>query len=464
MSIVYLFILWLVFGAMAASSLLYRQFQNSQILGVTFSRAHARQPEVARVVKAFRNACWTVLLASAAAGCLLLLPLLRRYGEFFMLALVLANLLANWLVISRYQRALRRLKEEHGWTYPRRKIVTVDLNVSREKGRGSVSPFWVWLMLALSFAPAAVLLAVPALRQSYPPAFSLIGPLCQAGTVALYYQARNQHARVPAEQTETNLLLARGQERIVTLAATLSALAMLLFWLSFNMAILRARTMLPVIAPVILLTVFLLAVARWQQARTRNLEDSLLGALPEEEDLQEGQNAWTWGGFYHNPDDPRIIVPKRIAGLGWTINLGRPAGKAIGIGTLALIAAVFALVLFGGSRDYRVTVRGDVVAIDAAMYDMTIHRDEVVSVSELQQLPQGMRTNGFGGASQSYGHFNMDGYGACMLYVYNRVQPYIVVRLKGSGTACVILNGKTAAQTQTLYQTLSQWAPAPAGG
>ncbi|MHB8854580.1 MAG: DUF5808 domain-containing protein [Ignavibacteriaceae bacterium] len=33
---------------------------------------------------------------------------------------------------------------------------------------------------------------------------------------------------------------------------------------------------------------------------------------------------WIWGIFYYNPDDPRIIVPKKIKGLGWTFNFAKP--------------------------------------------------------------------------------------------------------------------------------------------
>lgn len=48
-------------------------------------------------------------------------------------------------------------------------------------------------------------------------------------------------------------------------------------------------------------------------------------------------------GFYHGPDDPRFIVPKRIPVMGWTINMAHPfapvfllmLGALIGVGILA---------------------------------------------------------------------------------------------------------------------------------
>ena len=450
-------VLWLVFGVMAASSLLFRHYHDSQILGITLSRAHARQPEVQRVVRSFQRACYLVLALSALASGVLLIPVVQRYAEMSLLVLVMLNLLANWCVISHFQGELRQIKEKNQWTYSRKKIMTVDLSVAREKGRSGVSPFWVWLFLPLSFAPMAVLLLHPALRQRCPLGMSLIGPLCQLLAIFLYYQMRNRHVRVPAEKTEQNLQLARREERINSLCATWCALAMLVFWGLFNLAMLYAPGGFLVVVPVAVLTISLLWIARWQQKKTREAEDALLGTVSEEEkNLQEDSSTWKWG-CYHNPDDPRVFVPKRIAGMGWTINIGRPAGKAVGLGTLALIAAVICFVAYSGSQDYQITVRGDQVMIDAAMYDMTIERDQVDAVSVIDQLPSGTRTNGYGGMEKSYGHFYFDGYGACMIYVYNDAGPYIVMRLKGTDPGYVIVNRQTGAETQALYQTLSGW-------
>lgn len=33
---------------------------------------------------------------------------------------------------------------------------------------------------------------------------------------------------------------------------------------------------------------------------------------------------WIWGIFYYNKEDKRILPPKRIKQLGWTINFANP--------------------------------------------------------------------------------------------------------------------------------------------
>lgn len=53
---------------------------------------------------------------------------------------------------------------------------------------------------------------------------------------------------------------------------------------------------------------------------------------------------WRWGIFYVNPEDPRLLVEKRL-GLGWTLNFGRPGSWAIL--ALLLLPAVVITVLVG---------------------------------------------------------------------------------------------------------------------
>jgi uncharacterized membrane protein len=34
-------------------------------------------------------------------------------------------------------------------------------------------------------------------------------------------------------------------------------------------------------------------------------------------------------GLYYDESDPRLWVPKRIASMGWTVNVGHPFGPAV---------------------------------------------------------------------------------------------------------------------------------------
>lgn len=38
----------------------------------------------------------------------------------------------------------------------------------------------------------------------------------------------------------------------------------------------------------------------------------------------ENPNFYKWGVFYYNPDDDRILVPKKVKAMGWTFNFAKP--------------------------------------------------------------------------------------------------------------------------------------------
>ncbi len=43
-------------------------------------------------------------------------------------------------------------------------------------------------------------------------------------------------------------------------------------------------------------------------------------------------NGWYDGfGFYHGSNDPRLLVPKRIPVMGWTINVSHPRAPIVGL-------------------------------------------------------------------------------------------------------------------------------------
>ncbi|SRR5260221_14757241 len=48
---------------------------------------------------------------------------------------------------------------------------------------------------------------------------------------------------------------------------------------------------------------------------------------------------WKLGFIYFCKDDPRIIVPKRIRGFGWTLNFGRPLAIPLVLLVLGIAAA-----------------------------------------------------------------------------------------------------------------------------
>ena len=58
---------------------------------------------------------------------------------------------------------------------------------------------------------------------------------------------------------------------------------------------------------------------------------------------------WKLGIFYFCRADPRIIVPKRIRGLGWTINFARPSAIVWAVFLSLFVWSTVALARYAGA-------------------------------------------------------------------------------------------------------------------
>ncbi len=54
--------------------------------------------------------------------------------------------------------------------------------------------------------------------------------------------------------------------------------------------------------------------------------------------MKNNQDYW-YGILYCNPNDSRVIVPKRFRGLGWTLNFGNPYSYIVIAIFVAIIVA-----------------------------------------------------------------------------------------------------------------------------
>jgi uncharacterized membrane protein len=48
----------------------------------------------------------------------------------------------------------------------------------------------------------------------------------------------------------------------------------------------------------------------------------------------DNPNNWKWGIFYYNSDDKRLLPPKRIKWMGWTINFANPFSILVLLGII----------------------------------------------------------------------------------------------------------------------------------
>lgn len=114
---------------------------------------------------------------------------------------------------------------------------------------------------------------------------------------------------------------------------------------------------LPIVSIVLFLGLLALAIAAYFVGYRRAMvprTEASGSAAPQHPtatavDAPDDDHYWKGGLVYVNRRDPALLVPKRF-GVGWTINLGHPAGVAIGVVTLLIIAGSITLAIVTGSR------------------------------------------------------------------------------------------------------------------
>ena len=100
-------------------------------------------------------------------------------------------------------------------------------------------------------------------------------------------------------------------------------------------------------------------------------------------------------GAYYNPNDSRLFVPKRISGMGTTINVAHPAGKVIMAILGILLVEILGLILTMSLSEYVASIQSDTVAVEAPMYGLEVAYDQIESIKLSEGPLEGSRTNGF---------------------------------------------------------------------
>jgi len=63
------------------------------------------------------------------------------------------------------------------------------------------------------------------------------------------------------------------------------------------------------------------------------------------EKLWTDEENWRFGLIYHAPEDPRVVVPKRIRWTGYTMNFAHKAAGVVLVTVIVLVLLPFLLIL-----------------------------------------------------------------------------------------------------------------------
>jgi uncharacterized membrane protein len=64
-----------------------------------------------------------------------------------------------------------------------------------------------------------------------------------------------------------------------------------------------------------------------------------------EEKWSKDPNNWIWGLFYYNKEDKRILPPKKIALMGFTVNFANPTSVLFMIGFILFAVFIVTMIV-----------------------------------------------------------------------------------------------------------------------
>lgn len=165
---------------------------------------------------------------------------------------------------------------------------------------------------------------------------------------------------------------------------------------------------------------------------------------------------WLGGLIYYNPKDCRTMVEKRV-GIGTTMNMAAPGGKAMGVFLLLVLLGVLVLCAWLVRLEFtpiHLSVQENTLVAEQLKEDYAIPLDTIEEVALVEDLPGMVRTNGTGMTTLSKGSFRIQETGErCQVFL--NPQNDVFLRLE-AGDMTYYVSGATDQETMNVYNSLTQ--------
>ena len=413
------------------------RFKKNIAVGVTLPFEGRQHPDVLARLEQFKKQELLVcmaLMVSGIPGIFLKFSLSTTLWFIWITACVVVPYIPYILC----NRDLKRIKVENGWKRPNAgDTVTVDLAALPEDN---------WLS-PWAFAPALVISLLPILfDRSFALMYLVDTALIGMFWLGYRYLFRNKAEIVDGDTSVTAALtrIRRNQWGKMWLLCAYSMGAM--SWVAW-------LTMYSPIAMTVGFVVFMAALvggAMHIEFQTRRLQERLT-ADSGRDFYVDDDDKWLGGPVYYNPNDSRLIINDRV-GTNSSVNLAKPAGKAL-YAVLALLLVTMPLWgLLLGNGEIKTELKGDSLFIKGGMHEYTVAIDRVTDAELLTELPAITRTAGTGMPEFLGGSFASREYGKLKVCLNPTVGPWIYFR---ADNKAYLIGTHDPDQTQALYNALT---------
>lgn len=268
---------------------------------------------------------------------------------------ILSEFILIFLIYAIYNKKAKEIKREllsSEYINKQNEILTIDTNF--RKGKYVISIWWFLPALLIIFLNILILLlyynkipdqitlhfnlqgnATQLTNKSYWHVFLI--PVASFTTFCLfiveYFIIKTSKQELDSNKPTTSKLKDR-YFRLIWSDYSIILCTVLVIWTFFvslhldKLLVISGKTFeaFNIAIPILILSTTLILVIKTGQSGSRlklKMNEPATGINNIDDDTY-----WKLGMIYYNPLDPAIFVPKRI-GIGWTVNLGRPAGVVI---------------------------------------------------------------------------------------------------------------------------------------
>lgn len=335
----------------------------------------------------------------------------------FELVWTFATIIGFCLPFAWANSKLKRLKQEKGWKTEQEGQFAAEI-----KSAGKIRK-----VKFLQFAPPCVFslaVLIGALIKFYGErlwALSIcIGSL--AFVTPLFYAMAvwmdNMPTQVISTDSEVNVNYARAKKKLWKdfwlACAWINTFytAGMLFAVNWEGSI--GRLFLPATAAYVIVTIALLFwVLKKKSKLDHSYKDHMDAMVPDNDDN------WIWGMLYYNSRDKHTMVEKRW-GMGTTVNMARPAGKAVivlTIVTLLLSLYVCAWVILLEFTPIQLSVKNGYLQAEQIKQDYNIFIGGMQNPELLEELPRLSKVSGTGMDNLLKGTFRVPEEGQCEVFL-----------------------------------------------
>lgn len=452
---------WSIVGIFAAVYGGKHRYREGMILGVHVPESAVLDEDTAALTAHYRKVNRNFYIFNMIAGtgaALLYFGRLSIFMVVWTLWLIEFSALSMGLLFLAHRR-MYDLKLRKKWIVGEPvRTVMVDTSVSAISEK---LPFSHWWHLPVILISILALLFLPHLREyeeNSPMRLLLPGAILLMEVMFWFIHIWYSHREnvVYSKDSRINLAVNRLTKRvwsgmlIVFNYLQLLSMASLLIPLTVRGSINTLELFL-FLAVQIAVIVLITAAVLWLENKRSDILSGDSAPLLVDDDMY-----WK-NGWYSNPGDKRLFVQNRMCNANFSMNMAKPAAKAItGIetaGIIILLVWICAVFLRIDNIKPQLSISGTGVEVTAGMYDISFSRDDILEVNLLGNLPEERlrRTNGADTGDYLLGKFYGDQTGECRLYIYRNYQPILAIRLP---EYTVFINSKTPGEVKGWYNSL----------